>query len=66
MAKFLSKNGKFYMRDNKFLTPANILEIPIVVSNLTYNGEEQSPSITGYDANNINIGELTNGTNTEK
>ena len=48
MAKFLSKDGKFYMREGKLLRPTNILEVPIVTANLTYNGKVQSPTIYGY------------------
>ena len=62
MAKFLSKDGKFYMRDGKLLHPANILEVPIVTSNLTYNGNAQSPTIYGYDENTMTMGGATSGT----
>ena len=62
MAKFLSKDGKFYMREGKLLHPANILEVPIVTSNLTYNGNAQSPTIYGYDENTMTMGGVTSGT----
>ena len=62
MTKFLSKNGKFYMREGKLLHPANILEVPIVTSNLTYNGKAQSPTIYGYDENTMTMGGTTSGT----
>lgn len=63
MAKFLSKYGKFYMRDGKLLRPTNILEVPIVTTNLTYNGKSQSPTIYGYDENTMTMGGVTSGTN---
>ena len=63
MAKFLSKYGKFYMRDGKLLRPTNILEVPIVTTNLTYNGTAQSPTIYGYDENTMTMGGVTSGTN---
>lgn len=56
MAKFLSKDGKFYMREGKLLHPTNILEVPIVTSNLTYNGNAQSPTIYDYDENTMTRG----------
>ena len=62
MAKFLSKYGKFYMREGKLLRPTNILEVPIVTSNLTYNGNAQSPTIYGYDENTMTMGGVTSGT----
>lgn len=62
MAKFLSKYGKFYMRDGKLLHPANILEVPIVATNLTYNGNAQSPAIYGYDSNKMTMSGVTSGT----
>ena len=62
MAKFLSKDGKFYMQEGKLLHPANILEVPIVTSNLTYNGTAQSPTIYGYDENTMTMGGVTSGT----
>lgn len=62
MTKFLSKDGKFYMREGKLLRPANILEVPIVTSNLTYNGTAQSPTIYGYDSNKMTMGGVTSGT----
>lgn len=62
MAKFLSKDGKFYMRDGKLLRPTNILEVPIVTSNLTYNGKAQSPTIYGYDSNKMTMSGVTSGT----
>lgn len=62
MAKFLSKDGKFYMREGKLLHPANILEVPIVTSNLTYNGTAQSPTIYGYDSNKMTMSGVTSGT----
>ena len=61
MAKFLSKDGKFYMRDGKLLRPTNILEVP-VTSNLTYNGNAQSPTIYGYDENTMTMGGVTSAT----
>lgn len=63
MAKFLSKDGKFYMREGKLLRPTNILEVPIVTTNLTYNGKSQSPTIYGYDENTMTMGGVTSGTN---
>ena len=57
MAKFLSKYGKFYMREGKLLRPTNILEVPISTANLTYNGNAQSPTIYGYNSNKMNMGE---------
>ena len=62
MAKFLSKDGKFYMRDGKLLRPTNILEVPIVTTNLTYNGKVQSPTIYGYDENTMTMSGVTSGT----
>lgn len=62
MTKFLSKDGKFYMREGKLLHPANILEVPIVTSNFTYNGKAQSPTIYGYDENTMTMGGVTSGT----
>ena len=62
MAKFLSKYGKFYMRDGKLLRPTNILEVPIVTTNLTYNGTAQSPTIYGYDSNKMTMSGVTSGT----
>lgn len=62
MAKFLSKDGKFYMREGKLLRPTNILEVPIVTSNLTYNGKAQSPTIYGYDENTMTMSGVTSGT----
>lgn len=61
MTKFLSKDGKFYMRDGKLLRPTNILEVP-VTSNLTYNGNAQSPAIYGYDENTMTMSGVTSGT----
>ena len=63
MAKFLSKDGKFYMRDGKLLHPTNILEVPIVATNLTYNGNAQSPAIYGYNENTMTMGGVTSGIN---
>ena len=63
MAKFLSKDGKFYMRDGKLLRPTNILEVPIVATNLTYNGKVQSPTIYGYNENTMTIGGTTSAVN---
>ena len=65
MAKFLSKDGKFYMRDGKLLRPTNILEVPIVTANLTYNGKAQSPTIYGYDSNKMTMSGVTSGTNVD-
>ena len=62
MDKFLSKDGKFYMRDGKLLRPTNILEVPIVTTNLTYNGKVQSPTIYGYDENTMTMSGVTSGT----
>ena len=62
MAKFLSKDGKFYMREGKLLRPTNILEVPIVTANLTYNGTAQSPTIYGYNENTMTMGGVTSGT----
>ena len=62
MTKFLSKDGKFYMRDGKLLRPTNILEVPIVTSNLTYNGTAQSPTIYGYDENTMTMSGVTSAT----
>ena len=62
MAKFLSKDGKFYMRDGKLLRPTNILEVPIVATNLTYNGKVQSPTIYGYNENTMTMSGVTSGT----
>lgn len=63
MAKFLSKDGKFYMRNGKLLRPTNILEVPIVTTNLTYNGKSQSPTIYGYNENTMTMGGVMSGTN---
>ena len=63
MSKFLSKDGKFYMRDGKLLRPTNILEVPIVTTNLTYNGKVQSPTIYGYNENTMTIGGTTSAVN---
>lgn len=62
MAKFLSKYGKFYMREGKLLRPTNILEVPVVTTNLTYNGTAQSPTIYGYDSNKMTMSGVTSGT----
>ena len=62
MTKFLSKDGKFYMREGKLLRPTNILEVPIVTTNLTYNGKAQSPTIYGYDENTMTMSGVTSGT----
>lgn len=62
MTKFLSKDGKFYMREGKLLHPANILEVPIVATNFIYNGKAQSPTIYGYDENKMTMSGATSGT----
>lgn len=58
----LKCNGKiFVLADSPLVW--NAISIPTVTSNLTYTGDIQSPTITGYDENTMTKGGKTNGTN---
>lgn len=58
----LKCNGKiFVLADSPLVW--NAISIPTVTSNLTYTGDIQSPTITGYDENTMTKGGETNGTN---
>ena len=51
----LKCNGKiFVLADSPLVW--NAINTPTVTSNLTYNGNIQSPTITGYDANTMTMG----------
>lgn len=58
----LKCNGKIFVLSGSPLT-WDAISIPTVTSNLTYTGDIQSPTITGYDENTMTVGGKTNGTN---
>lgn len=56
----LKCNGKIFVLSGSPLT-WNAISIPTVTSNLTYTGDIQSPTITGYDENTMTVGGEANG-----
>lgn len=58
----LKCNGKIFVLSGSPLT-WNAISIPTVTSNLTYTGDIQSPTITGYDENTMTMEGKINGTN---
>lgn len=58
----LKCNGKIFVLADSPLT-WNAISIPTVTSNLTYTGDIQSPTITGYDENTMTRGGTTSKTN---
>lgn len=58
----LKCNGKIFVLSGSPLT-WNVISIPTVTSNLTYTGNIQSPTITGYDENTMTRGGATSKTN---
>lgn len=58
----LKYNGKIFNLAGSTVV-SSIINISTVIANLTYNGEEQSPTIIGYDSNTMTIGGTTSGIN---